>query len=251
MNRRVMYNRASCDLNGKPWDPSRKQVWFNEGTGKWVGNDVPDFKADSNPKDHMGPFIMNPEGLGRLFVPLAGMADGPFPEHYEPIESPVANPLHPQQSNNPVVKKYTTDMDKYGTADKFPYVCTTYRLTEHYHYWTKNNQMNMQLVPEPFVEIPEQLAAKLAIKAGERVKVTSARSTYYCKAMVTKRIKKMMIAGQEKFQVGIPIHWGYRGLEDGRPENQRTPANLLSPTAIDPNAYTPEFKAFLVNIEKA
>jgi formate dehydrogenase major subunit len=251
MNRRVMYNRASCDLNGKPWDPSRKQVWFNEATGKWVGNDVPDFKADSNPKDHMGPFIMNPEGLGRLFVPLAAMADGPFPEHYEPIESPVANPLHPQQSNNPVVKKYTTDMDKYGTADKFPYICTTYRLTEHYHYWTKNNQMNMQLVPEPFVEIPEQLAAKLAIKAGERVKVSSARSTYYCKAMVTKRIKKMMIAGQEKFQVGIPIHWGYRGLEDGRPENQRTPANLLSPTAIDPNAYTPEFKAFLVNIEKA
>jgi formate dehydrogenase major subunit len=251
MNRRVMYNRASCDLNGKPWDPSRKQVWFNEGTGKWVGNDVPDFKADSNPKDHMGPFIMNPEGLGRLFVPLAGMADGPFPEHYEPIESPVGNPLHPQQSNNPVVKKYTTDMDKYGAPENFPYVCTTYRLTEHYHYWTKNNQMNMQLVPEPFVEIPEQLAAKLAIKAGERVKVTSARSTYYCKAMVTKRIKKMMIAGQEKFQVGIPIHWGYRGLEDGRPENQRTPANLLSPTAIDPNAYTPEFKAFLVNIEKA
>ena len=167
------------------------------------------------------------------------------------LESPVANPLHPQQSNNPVVKKYTTDMDKYGTPENFPYVCTTYRLTEHYHYWTKNNQMNMQLVPEPFVEIPEQLAAKLAIKAGERVKVTSARSTYYCKAMVTKRIKKMMIAGQEKFQVGIPIHWGYRGLEDGRPENQRTPANLLSPTAIDPNAYTPEFKAFLVNIEKA
>jgi formate dehydrogenase-N alpha subunit len=251
MNRRVMYNRASCDLNGKPWDPSRKQVWFNEATGKWVGNDVPDFKADSNPKDHMGPFIMNPEGLGRLFVPLAAMADGPFPEHYEPVESPVANPLHPQQSNNPVVKKYTTDMDKYGTADKFPYVCTTYRLTEHYHYWTKNNQMNMQLVPEPFVEIPEELAAKLAIKGGDKVKVISARSTYYCKAMVTKRIKKMMIAGQEKFQVGVPIHWGYRGLRDGRPENERTPANLLSPTAIDPNAYTPEFKAFLVNIQKA
>jgi formate dehydrogenase major subunit len=251
MNRRVMYNRASCDLNGKPWDPSRKQVWFNEATGKWVGNDVPDFKADSNPKDHMGPFIMNPEGLGRLFVPLAAMADGPFPEHYEPVESPVANPLHPQQSNNPVVKKYTTDMDKYGTAEKFPYVCTTYRLTEHYHYWTKNNQMNMQLVPEPFVEIPEELAAKLAIKGGDKVKVISARSTYYCKAMVTKRIKKMMIAGQEKFQVGVPIHWGYRGLRDGRPENERTPANLLSPTAIDPNAYTPEFKAFLVNIQKA
>ena len=258
-NRRVLYNRASCNLDGKPWDPSRRQVWFNETTQKWAGNDVPDFKADSHPKDHMGPFIMNPEGLGRLFVPLGPMADGPFPEHYEPIESPVANPLHPKQSNSPVVKKYKTDMDKYGTVDKFPYVCTTYRLTEHYHYWTKNNRMNMQLVPEPFVEIPEQLAEKLQIKGGDKVKVSTARSgtrngraygVYFCKAMVTKRIKPLTIAGKEVFPVGIPIHWGYRGLGDGRPEEERTPVNMLSPTVIDPNAYTPEFKGFLVNIEK-
>jgi formate dehydrogenase major subunit len=256
MNRRVMYNRASCNLDGKPWDPSRKQVWFNEATGKWAGNDVPDFKPDSNPKDHMGPFIMNPEGVGRFFVPLAPMADGPFPEHYEPIESPVANPLHPNQSTSPVVKKMKTDMDKYGTADKFPYPCTTYRLTEHYHYWTKNNPMNVQLVPEPFVEISEALADKLQIKGGDKVKVSSARSTYYCKAMVTKRIKPLTVAGKDGkdetvYPVGIPIHWGYRGLGDGRPENERTPVNLLSPTVVDPNAYTPEFKGFLVNIEKA
>src|SRR5258706_4804490 len=109
MNRRVLYNRASCDPNGIPWDPARRQVWWNESQKKWVGNDVPDFKADSAPKDHMGPFIMNPEGVGRLFVPLGGMADGPFPEHYEPFESPIANPLHPQQNNNPVVKKYQPD----------------------------------------------------------------------------------------------------------------------------------------------
>jgi formate dehydrogenase major subunit len=163
----------------------------------------------------------------------------------------VANPLHPLQSNSPVAKKFKSDLDKYGTPDKFPYVCTTYRLTEHYHYWTKNNPMNMQLVPEPFVEIPEELAAQLQIKGGDKVKVTSARSSYFCKAMVTKRIKKMMIAGQEKYQVGIPIHWGYKGLGDRRPENERTPANMLSPAVIDPNAYTPEFKGFLVNIEKA
>ena len=87
-NRRVLYNRASCDLTGKPWDPSRKQVWWNETAQKWVGNDVPDFKPDSKPEEHMGPFIMNPEGVGRIFVPLGAMADGPFPEHYEPIESP-------------------------------------------------------------------------------------------------------------------------------------------------------------------
>src|SRR2546426_249764 len=115
-NRRVMYNRAACDPSGKPWDPDRRQVWWNEATGKWVGHDVPDFKADSPPKDHMGPFIMNPEGVGRLFGPLSALQHGPFPEHYEPSESPVANPLHPNQTNNPVVKRYSTPMDKYGTV---------------------------------------------------------------------------------------------------------------------------------------
>src|SRR5215212_4667209 len=113
-NRRVMYNRASCDPSGKPWDSERKQVWWSEAQQKWVGNDVPDFKVDSKPTDHMGPFIMNPEGVGRLFAPLALFADGPFPEHYEPIESPVANAFHPQQSTNPVVKKFTTEADKYA-----------------------------------------------------------------------------------------------------------------------------------------
>src|SRR5215467_3996486 len=115
-NRRVLYNRASCDPNGKPWDPERRQVWWDEASGRWAGNDVPDFKADSNPKDHMGPFIMNPEGVGRLFGPLGAFAEGPFPEHYEPIESPVENLLHPNQNNNPVVKKFKTEMDKYGTV---------------------------------------------------------------------------------------------------------------------------------------
>lgn len=250
LNRRVLYNRASCDVNGKPWDPTRKQVWWNEAAQKWVGNDVPDFKPDSKPKDHMGPFIMNPEGVGRIFVPLAAMADGPFPEHYEPIESPIRNPLHPNQSNSPVVKKYTTDRDRYGEAKDFPIVCTTYRLTEHYHYWTKNNPVNMQLVPEPFVELPVELADEMGIKGGEKVKVSSARATYYAKAMVTRRIKPMTIAGKKTYQIGIPIHWGYKGLPDGRPENERTLANQLTPTVIDPNAYTPEFKGFLVKIEK-
>ncbi len=123
-NRRGMYNRASCDLEGKPWDPSRRQVWWDEGRQLWVGNDVPDFKADSPPKDHMGPFIMNQEGLGRLFVWLN---DGPFPEHYEPIESPVQNALHPKQSNSPVVKKLKTPADKYaGSGDGFNVICTCY-----------------------------------------------------------------------------------------------------------------------------
>jgi formate dehydrogenase major subunit len=252
MNRRVLYNRASCDLNGKPWDADRRQIWWNEELKRWVGNDVPDFKADSQPKDHMGPFIMNPEGTGRIFVPLAGMADGPFPEHYEPFESPIPNPLHPQQSNNPVVKKYSTDLDKYGTTGQgYTIVCTTYRLTEHYHYWTKNNPMNVQLVPEMFVEIPAELASDLGIRGGERVKVTSARASYLAKAMVTRRIRPMTIDGKKVYQIGIPIHQGFRGIQEDAGRVPRSIVNLLSPTVTDPNAYTPEFKGFLVKLEKA
>jgi formate dehydrogenase major subunit len=253
MNRRVMYNRASCDGNGQPWDSDRRQVWWNETQKKWVGNDVPDFKADSAPKDHMGPFIMNPEGVGRLFVPLGGMAEGPFPEHYEPFESPIANPLHSQQNNNPVVKKYKADLDKFGTPEQgFNVICTTYRLTEHYHYWTKNNPMNVQLVPEMFVEIPVELASDLGIKGGDKVKLSSARgAAYVAKAMVTHRIRPMMIDGKKVYQIGIPIHQGYRGIKEDEGKVPRTIANLLSPTVTDPNAYTPEFKSFLVKLEKA
>ncbi|PYR43711.1 MAG: formate dehydrogenase-N subunit alpha [Acidobacteria bacterium] len=251
-NRRVMYNRASCDPSGKPWDAERRQVWWNEAGGRWVGNDVPDFKVDSKPSDHMGPFIMNPEGIGRLFAPLAAFAEGPFPEHYEPIESPLLNPLHPKQSNNPVVRRMKTDLDKFGAPDQgFTIVCTTYRLTEHYHYWTKNNPMNVQLVPEPFVEIPQDLASDLGIKGGDKVKVTSARASYVAKAMVTQRIKPMLIDGKKTYQIGIPIHWGYRGIAEDEGMTALNGVNLLSPTVIDPNAYTPEFKGFLVKLEKA
>ena len=251
-NRRVMYNRASCNLDGKPWDASRRQVWWSEAAQKWVGNDVPDFKADSNPAQHMGPFIMNPEGVGRLFVPLGAVADGPFPEHYEPTENPIQNPLHPEQTHNPVARRFKTPDDKYGTPkDGYDIICTTYRLTEHYHYWTKNNPMNVQLVPEPFVEIPAELAEERGIRGGDKVKVSSARGEYIAKAMVTKRIRPMTIDGKKTYQIGIPFHWGYRGIAEDEGKTARTLANSLSPAAIDPNAYTPEFKGFLVKVEKA
>jgi formate dehydrogenase major subunit len=250
-NRRVLYNRASCDVSGKPWDASRPQVWWNEAQKKWVGNDVPDFKPDSPPEDHMGPFIMNAEGVGRIFAPLAAFADGPFPEFYEPIESPVENALHPKRSKSPVVKRYNTAMDKYATpGDGFNIICTTYRLTEHYHYWTKNNPMNVQLVPEPFVEIPMELAADLGIKGGDKVKVSSIRASYQAKAMVTRRIKPMTIDGKKVYQIGIPIHYGYRGIQEDAGKTARSLTNSLSPTVTDPNAYTPEFKGFLVKLEK-
>ncbi len=251
-NRRVLYNRASCDVDGKPWDASRRQVWWSEATQKWAGNDVPDFKADSKPKDHMGPFIMNPEGVGRIFAPLGAFAEGPFPEFYEPIESPCDNPLHPQQTHNPVVKKFKTPQDQYGTPkDGYTVVCTTYRLTEHYHYWTKNNPMNVQLVPEPFVEIPEEMAKEMGLLGGEKLKISSIRGSYIAKAMVTKRIKQMTIDGKKTYQIGIPIHWGYRGIAEDEGKTAKTLTNMLSPTVVDPNAYTPEFKGFLVKVEKA
>jgi formate dehydrogenase major subunit len=251
-NRRVLYNRASCDVEGKPWDASRKQVWWNEDTQKWVGNDVPDFKVDSKPKDHMGPFIMNPEGVGRIFAPLSAFADGPFPEFYEPIESPIDNLLHAGRSHNPVVTKFKDADDKFGTVKEgFNVVCTTFRLTEHYHYWTKNNPMNVQLVPEPFIEMAAEMADEMGIRGGEHVKVSSARGFYIAKAMVTKRIKSMMIDGKKTYQIGIPFHWGYRGIAEDEGKTSRDLVNALSHTAVDPNAHTPEFKGFLVKVEKA
>ena len=251
-NRRVLYNRASCDVDGKPWDASRAQVWWSETAQKWVGNDVPDFKADSHPKDHMGPFIMNPDGVGRIFGPLAAFNDGPFPTFYEPVESPVTNILYPKQDHNPVVKRFKTPDDKYATpADGFTVVCTTYRMTEHYHYWTKNNPMNVQLVPEMFIEISEEMAAELGIRGSDNVKVSSIRGTYIAKAMVTKRIKPMMIDGKKVYQIGFPIHQGFRGIVEDEHKDARTLANLLTPTVYDPNSYTPEFKGFLVKVEKA
>ena len=151
------------------------------------------------------------------------MADGPFPEHYEPIESPIANLLHPKQSHNPVVKKLQDPTGQVRNPQEgYNLVCTTYRLTEHYHYWTKNNPMNVQLVPEPFVEIPAELADEMGIRGGDKVKVTSARSDYIAKAMVTKRIKPMMVDGKKTYQIGMPIHWGFMGI----PEDEGRTANI-------------------------
>src|SRR6185503_7234997 len=118
--------------------------------------------------------------------------------------SPIANPLHPNQSTNPAAKRFKSDADKLSaTGDQYNVVCTTYRLTEHYHYWTKNNPMNVQLVPEPFIEIPAELGDDLGIRGGEKIKVSSIRGQYIAKAMVTRRIKPMLIDGKKTYQIGI------------------------------------------------
>ena len=172
--------------------------------------------------------------------------DGPFSEHYEPLESPTPNLLHPPQKSNPAVKLFQGKWDILGTPDEFPIVCTTYRLTEHFHFWTKNNPYNMQLQSEFFVEIPEELAADKSINMGDMVKVTSARGAIEGKAMVTKRIKPMMIGEKKVYQIGFPIHWGFLG----RGKQTGALANLVTPTVVDPNSYAPEYKGFLVKLEK-
>jgi len=148
-----------------------------------------------------------------------------------------------------VSKKFSTDKDKYGGRDQFPIVCTTYRLTEHFHYWTKhhiNGRLN-EVQPEFFFEIPEELAKEKGIANGSKVKVSSARGSIVGPAVVTKRILSMNIGGKKVWQIGFPIHWGYAG----DPKHAGPLANLLTPSAMDPNTWTPEFKTFLVQLEKA
>jgi formate dehydrogenase major subunit len=245
-NRRVLYNRASCDPSGKPFNPDRTLIKWN-GAG-WVGADVPDFKPDEDPAHGMGPFIMNPEGVARFFA-RSQMAEGPFPEHYEPFETPLAvNPLSPKEPralNNPAARVFDDDRKAFAKPDKFPHAATTYRLTEHFHYWTKHVRLNAIIQPEQFVEIGAALGQELGIVSGDRVKVESNRGYITAVAVVTKRLRSLKIEGKTLHHVGIPIHWGFMGL--AKPGFL---ANTLTPVVGDANSQTPEFKSFLVRVEK-
>ena len=244
-NRRIIYNRASCDMAGKPWDPKRAVIRWT-GTA-WGGNDIPDMRPDAAPEEGVMPFIMTPEGVARLFAP--GMAEGPFPEHYEPFETPLdRNPFHPNNPkalSNPAARVYKGDMETFGKAKDFPYVATTYRLVEHFHYWTKHAKINAVLQPEQFVEISEILAKEKGIANGDKVKVRSNRGFIKAVAVVTKRIPTLDVDGKKVHTVGIPIHFGFKGVT-----KPGFITNTLTPFVGDANCQTPEFKAFLVNIEK-
>ncbi len=243
-NRRILYNRASADPAGKPWDPKRKLIGWDGS--KWGGTDIPDFKADVPPGDPMNPFIMNPEGVARLFA-VDKMVEGPFPEHYEPFETPIdTNPMHPKVVSNPGARVFKGDWESFGKSKDYPYACTTYRLTEHFHYWTKHTKLAAITQPEQFVEIGEELAQEKGIKAGDTVKVTSSRGHIKAKAVVTKRIKPLQVNGQTVHHIGVPIHWGFKGVA-----KNGYIANTLTPFVGDANTQTPEFKSFLVNLEKA
>jgi formate dehydrogenase major subunit len=265
-NMKILYNRASCDADGKPWAGTTPVIWWDATEKKWKGVDTPDVpdatKGPDTPEGQRA-FRMNGEGIGRLMaavykdpdakekekgLPRDGSyvpKDGPFPEFYEPIESPVANVLHPTVQHNPCVKyPRVPGKQPIGTAKDFPYVLMTSSVAEH---WcagstTRNVPWLNELAPECVVELPTQLAEKLRVKGGDRVKVSSARGEMEVKAVVTKRMQVMRIAGQDVPVVWMPYNWGFKGLSTG------PSTNVLTIDAVDPGAGTQETKACLVNV---
>ena len=240
VNRRIIYNRASCDTKGRPWDPEHPVIKWTGS--KWVG-DVPDYGMTVNPDKNVGAFIMKPEGHARIFG--MNMADGPFPEHYEPLESPVKNLLSNTQ-NDPAIKIWKGEMNKIGTVDKFPIVATTFRLSEHHQGgpMTRNLPWLAELMPEMFVEMSKSLAKAKGIKNGEKVKIVSARGEIEAVACVTDRFKPFKLNGKVCEQIGLPWHWGFMGLSTG------DSANALTPHVGDANTMIPEYKAFLCDVRK-
>lgn len=241
LNRRILYNRASCTPEGKPWNPDEPVIWWDGE--RWVGNDVPDFAPTNDPNSPTGrdAFIMQATGVGGLF---ANMVDGPFPEHYEPWESPVKSTLN-KVEYNPAV--YVWEPDKRGKADKYPLLATTYRVTEHWQsgIMTRTLPWLAELVPDVFVELSEELAREKGINNGSNVIITTTRGDMKAVACVTKRIKPMIVSGESVHQVGIIWHFGFNGYAKG------DTANWLTPHIGDATVMCPEYKAFLCDVRRA
>ncbi len=259
-NRRLMYNRASADLEGRPWSERKKWVWWDSGQGKWTGYDTPDFaktKAPTARGDPRGigldalsgrePFIMKPDGVGWLFNP-SGLLDGPLPTHYEPAESPVRNALYQRQSS-PVLKYWKrNDNALAAVADpRYPYPITTYRLTEHYlaGAMSRWNPWLTELMPELFIELSPELAAEKGIRNTDWVRITTPRGEIRAKALVTRRLRPFRLGDKVVHQVGMPWHWGWEGVVTG------DVVNTLTALVGDPNVSIHEGKAFVCNVERA
>jgi formate dehydrogenase major subunit len=252
VNRRIVYNRASADVKGQPWNPDKMLVKWN-GT-EWEKNDVPDFGFQTVAADGTitptppgkTAFIMNAEGASRLFAVGTGMKDGPFPEHFEPFESPVTNLLNGAQKN-PCLTFGGAASVKAGDPEKYPIVCSTYRVTEHWQTggMTRNIPWLAEAMPAMFVEMSEELAKEKGIANKDMVKVFNDRGSIEMYAMVTPRFKPFDIDGKVVHQVGMPWHWGY-----GSGHATGAVANDITPNVGDANTSIPEYKAFLVNVEK-
>jgi len=240
LNRRIIYNRASVDLDGNPWDSEHPVLRWNGDD--WEG-DVKD--GGGGPVRGGGnlPFIMKPEGVGRLWG--YGLKDGPIPEVYEPWESPISNVMSAQQ-NNPAAF-VGTFMNAHGTDTDFPYVGTTYRCTEHWQtgIMTRNLPWLVRLMPEMYVEMGEDLADTLGIEAGDKVVVSSARGEIEAVAVVTKRFQRIKVKGKIVHHIGVLWQWGYSGMAKG------DSGNILTPHVGDANTTIPEYKTFLCNVRRA
>jgi formate dehydrogenase major subunit len=260
-NRRVLYNRASADPDGKPWSERKALVWWDEENGKWTGHDIPDFVANRPPSyrppegatgvaaiSGIDPFIMQADGKAWLFTP-AGLVDGPLPTHYEPQESPLPNALYGQQ-HNPVREMIASPENRFQPSgsergsDVFPYVTTTYRLTEHHTAGGMSRFLPYlsELQPAFFCEISPQLAAERALEHLGWATIITARNAIEARVLVTERIRPLTVQGRTLHQVGLPWHWGPNGLTAG------DAANELAHLALDPNVHIQEVKAMACDI---
>ena len=261
MNRHIIYNRASADPEGKPWSERKKYVWWDEEQGQWTGYDVPDFQAtkspDYEPPDDAQaqdairgdkPFIMQADGRGWLYAP-AGLVDGPIPTHYEPEESSFDNPLYGQRSN-PTRQRFPRDHNPYNPSDGqpgaevFPYVFTTYRLTEHHTAGGMSRTVPhlSELQPEMFCEVSPELAQERDLENGGWATIVTERSAIEARVLVTDRVVPLEVQGRKVHQVGLPYHWGSKGIVTG------DSANDLTPLVLDPNVHIGEYKAATCDI---
>ena len=265
-NMHVLYNRASCDTKGRPYDEERAVIWWDEAAGRWTGYDTPDVpNAEEGPDTPSGqrPFRMSGEGVGRLLAATyrdpnpdsdlprdssSTPADGPLPEFYEPVESPVDNILHPKVPYNPCVKYPRVEsLQPIGDRNEFPHVLMTSSLAEH---WcagsvTRNIPWLNEMYPEPVAEMSENLAGTLGVKSGDWVKVRSARGEIRVKAYVTPRMETMLINGEDIEVVWMPYNWGHKAL------SRKPSTNYLTIDAGDPNTSIQETKACLVEVTRA
>jgi formate dehydrogenase major subunit len=258
MNRRILYNRASADPDGKPWSERKRYVWWDEAKQRWAGHDVPDFVADRAPSyrpapgtkgvAYLGgtdPFIMQADGKGWLFAP-SGLLDGPLPTHYEPEESVVENPLYRQQCN-PSRQEWKREDNPYHRAygdPRFPYVITTYRLTEHHTAGGMSRWLSWlsELQPAQFCEVSRELAAERGLVNGGWATITTARGEMECRVLVTDRMKPLKVRGRLLHTIGLPYHFGLVGRVRG------DAANELIAFVADPNVSIQESKALTGNI---
>jgi formate dehydrogenase major subunit len=256
VNRRIIYNRASCNMDGKPYNVKKAVVYWNPAAvqptgalGAWVG-DIPDgpWPPMSNEKEGKKPFIMKSDGVASIFG--AGMKEGPFPEHYEPLEGPIAANMMSKQMNNPSIKLFKeADVKEDAVASndpRFPYVASTYRVTEHWQtgVMTRNTPWLLELQPRLFIELSQELAKEKSIKSGDMIEVSSARGAVEAVAIVTPRFKPFKIGDQVVHQVGMPYCYGWTTPNAG------DSVNLLTPTVGDANTMIPESKSFMVGIKK-